>query len=210
VRVLLVIDSLSVEGAERHLVDLARRLRDRGDTVVVACSVGGPGADELEAAGVSVEVLCRRLVKRRLSVAWAWRLRRLVTRFDPDVVHAHLHAASSAAALALVGTQRRLVITDQTEGPWRARLAGAISAWGVPEKGIEDFIDAMAALRGEDGNDAGGDPWATASSAAPWRGVASRSGSTAPSRSGASGRTRSASCASSTPWPSPRAPRAHP
>ncbi|HEX8122771.1 MAG TPA: glycosyltransferase family 4 protein [Solirubrobacteraceae bacterium] len=206
-RILLIIDSLSVGGAERHLVDLARRLRDRGDSVVVACSVGGPGADELEAAGVSVEVLCRRVVKRRLSVAWAWRLRRLVTRFDPDVVHAHLHAASWATALALVGSQRRLVMTDQTEGPWRGPLAGAISTWAyaradrviavseaiarrladygvprekisvvrntvvpadpveraaegrtvgviarlVPEKGIEDFVDAMAALRGEDG-----------------------------------------------------------
>jgi glycosyltransferase involved in cell wall biosynthesis len=207
VRVLLIIDSLSVGGAERHLVDLARRLRDRGDTVVVACSTGGPGADELEAAGVPVEVLCRRLVKRRLSVAWAWRIRRLVSTFDPDVVHAHLHAATWAAALALVGSRRPLVMTDQTEGPWRGPLAGAISTWAyaradrviavseaiahrlgdygvprekisvvrntvvpgrpveraargrtvgviarlVPEKGIEDFLDAMAGLRGEDG-----------------------------------------------------------
>ena len=206
-RALLIIDSLSVGGAERHLVDLARRLHGRGHTVVVACSVGGPGADELEAAGVRVEVLCRRVVKRRLSVAWAWRLRRLVTSFDPDVVHAHLHAACWAAALALVGSRRRLVMTDQTEGPWRGRLAGAMSTWAyaraerviavseaiarrlcdygvprerisvvrntvvpadpverpaegrtvgviarlVPEKGLEDFVEAMAALRGEDG-----------------------------------------------------------
>ncbi len=208
-RVLLIIDSLTVGGAERHLVDLARRLRDRGETVLVACSASGPGAGELEASGVPVEVLGDRLVKRRLSLAFAWRVRRLVTRFDPDVVHAHLHAAGWAAALALATSQRRLVVTEQTEGLWRGRRARACSRltyrradrviavsdaiarrlaeYGVPrekvtvirntvapgasaeravaqggcrtvgviarlvhEKGIDDLLDALAALRRED------------------------------------------------------------
>jgi len=41
VRLLLVVDSLEVEGAERHVVDLAAALRRRGYEVMVACSTAG-------------------------------------------------------------------------------------------------------------------------------------------------------------------------
>jgi glycosyltransferase involved in cell wall biosynthesis len=128
VRLLLVIDSLDVGGAERYVVDLARTLHARCD-VTVACSTAGPLATELDAAGVAVRPLTRRLVKRRFSPLYAWALRRLVARGHFDVVHAHLYASEAAAAIATMGRRVPLVVTDHTEGPWRGRGAEAVSRW---------------------------------------------------------------------------------
>jgi len=66
-RLLLAVDSLEVGGAERHVVDLALALHRKGYGVEVACSVAGGLSEPLEAAGVPVWPLARRLVKRRVS-----------------------------------------------------------------------------------------------------------------------------------------------
>lgn len=128
-RVLLVVDSLDGGGAERHVVDLATALRARGWDVQLACSAGGVRRSGLDAAGVPVHVLHGRLVKRRLSLRYALRLRRLVRRLRPDVVHAHVYASEVAAALATVGTRVPLVVTEHTEAPWRGWTARAASRW---------------------------------------------------------------------------------
>src|ERR1700730_8703977 len=61
-RVLLVPASMSWGGAERHVVDLAVALSSRGYEVLVACSAGGPLAQELHQAGIPFRVLGGRLV----------------------------------------------------------------------------------------------------------------------------------------------------
>jgi predicted transcriptional regulator len=76
VRLLLVTDSLEIGGAERHVVDLALALWREGYNVTVACSVAGPLSEPLEREGVPVRTLLKRLVKRRVSVAYASRLRK--------------------------------------------------------------------------------------------------------------------------------------
>src|ERR1700724_749562 len=60
-RVLLVTDSMSWGGAERHVVDLAIALSSRGYEILVACSAGGPLARELHQAGIPIRVLGGRL-----------------------------------------------------------------------------------------------------------------------------------------------------
>ena len=129
-RILHVIDGLSIGGAERHVVDVARRQAQRGDDVAVACSAPGPLAAELDGTGVELHVLCERLAKRRLDRSYARALRRLVAETRPDVVHAHLYASIVAAALATVGRDIPLVVTEQTEAPWRgvrARVASRLA-----------------------------------------------------------------------------------
>lgn len=117
--VLQVVDSLDPGGAERHVVDLARALRARGDDVHLACSAGGPlGVD----AGVPVHVLGPTRVKRRTCPDYAAALGRLVRVLRPDVVHAHIHASAVAAARAVAGTGVPLVVTEHTEAPWRSPL----------------------------------------------------------------------------------------
>ena len=126
---LLVVDSLETGGAERQVVDLAVALRRKGYEVAVACSVAGELSDVLGDAGIPVHPLLRRLVKRRLSVVYAWRLRRLLRRERFDLVHAHIYASTTAAAIATLGTGVPLVITEHTEASWQGWRARWISRW---------------------------------------------------------------------------------
>jgi glycosyltransferase involved in cell wall biosynthesis len=120
-RLLLVVDSLDTGGAERHVVDLAAALVARGAAVTVACSVAGPLAAPLRELGVDVRPLAATLVKRRVSVRYARALRRLLRSEPFDLVHAHIYASVTAAALATAGTGVPLVVTEHTEGSWKRR-----------------------------------------------------------------------------------------
>ena len=129
IRLLLVVDSLEVGGAERQVVDLAVALRSKGYVVSVACSVAGDLSGALEEAGIPVRPLLRRLAKRRLSLAYAWRLRRLLSEERFDLVHAHIYASVVAAAIATLGTGVPLVITEHTEASWQDWRARWVSRW---------------------------------------------------------------------------------
>lgn len=127
VRLLLVTDSLEVGGAERHVVDLAVALHQKGFEVVVACSASGPLAQPLLGAGVPVKPLLDRKVKRRVSLTYALRLRRLMKGARFDLVHAHVYASGAAAALASLGSGVPLVLTEHTEALWQGRRARTVS-----------------------------------------------------------------------------------
>jgi glycosyltransferase involved in cell wall biosynthesis len=129
IRLLLLVDSLEVGGAERQVVDLALALRRKGYEVVVACSVAGDLSAALEEADIPVRPLLRRLAKRRVSFAYAWRLRRLLRRGRFDLVHAHIYASVVAAAIATLGTGVPLVITEHTEASWQTWRARWVSRW---------------------------------------------------------------------------------
>ena len=118
-RLLLVADSLDVGGAERHVVELTSGLVRQGHSVTLACSVQGALTPLAEQAGVQVQPLLGRLVKRRLSLRYAWQLARLIRRDRFDLVHAHLFASALASAYA---TLMRAAITVRTaDGSYRRR-----------------------------------------------------------------------------------------
>jgi glycosyltransferase involved in cell wall biosynthesis len=129
VRLLLVVDSLDVGGAERHVVDLAVALSRQAYEVTVACSVAGDLSGLLEGANIPVQPLLDQLVKRRVSAAYARELRRLSREKCVDLVHAHIYASAAAAALATLGTGVPLVVTEHTEAVWRGRRARLVSRW---------------------------------------------------------------------------------
>ena len=125
----MVVDSLEVGGAERHVVDLAVALSRREYEVTVACSVAGDLYKSLEEANVTVRSLLDQLVKRRVSAAYARALRRLAKDERFDLVHAHVYASAAAAAIATLGTDVPLVITEHTEAVWRDRGARLVTRW---------------------------------------------------------------------------------
>jgi glycosyltransferase involved in cell wall biosynthesis len=129
IRLLLVVDSLEVGGAERQVVDLAVALRRKGYGVTIACSVAGDLSGALEEAGIPVRPLLRRLAKRRLSLAYALRLRRLLRKERFDLVHAHIYASVVAAAIATLRSDVPLVITEHTEASWQDWRARWVSRW---------------------------------------------------------------------------------
>jgi glycosyltransferase involved in cell wall biosynthesis len=128
-RLLLAVDSIEVGGAERHVVDLASALRRKGYGVEVACSVAGELAEPLQAAGVPVWSLTRRLVKRRVSPAYASGIGKLLKERRFDLVHAHIYASSVAAAIAVRGTALPFVITEHTEASWQTWWTRRVSRW---------------------------------------------------------------------------------
>jgi glycosyltransferase involved in cell wall biosynthesis len=128
-RLLLAVDSLEVGGAERHVVDLALALRRNGYEVEVACSVSGGLSEPLVVAGVPVWPLTRRLVKRRVGLAYARGIRKLLRERSFDLVHAHIFASAVAAAIATLGNGVPLVITEHTEASWQTWRTRRVSRW---------------------------------------------------------------------------------
>ncbi|RMG06524.1 MAG: glycosyltransferase [Planctomycetota bacterium] len=108
-RVLQLITELHPAGAERVVYELATRLSPERWQVQVA-GLRSPGGDEgavaraLRAAGIEVHPLGFR---HKADLRAAARLLRLVRRWRPHLVHAHLfHANLAARLLALLGAQR--------------------------------------------------------------------------------------------------------
>ncbi len=128
-RILLVVDSLEVGGAEQHVTDLARALRATGYLVTVACATGGPLVAELEAARVPVHVLVTGPVKHRVDLRFAWKLRRVLRAGEFDLVHAHLYAGAVAAALAVIGIGCARVVTVHSESRWQRHFARSVSGY---------------------------------------------------------------------------------
>ena len=126
-RHLLVVDPLDFGDAERHVVDLAVALRRKGYEVTVACSVGGELCRLLQESGIPGRVLIEWLVKRRFSLAFARKLRSLLKGGRFALVHAHVYASAPIAAVATLGLDVPLVITEHSEGSWRTWRARQIS-----------------------------------------------------------------------------------
>lgn len=178
-RVMLVSDSYPplIGGATRAAQQLAHELADRGYQVCVA-TAWQAGAPVYEREG-EVEVhRVRDLTSRvgRLSSdkhrhtppPWpdpeaTWRLRRLVTRFRPDVVHAYGWLTYSAAA-ALIGRDIPLVVSardygnvcalrtlvrdgERCDGPAPVKCLGCASRfYGVP-KGVTAVAGVLGGRR---------------------------------------------------------------
>ena len=110
-------------------MDLAIALRRKGHEVTVACSVAGELSGPLQEAGIPVRALLERRVKRRFSVAFAKKPGRLLKGGGFGLVHAHVYASTSAAAVATLGLNVPLVTTEHSEGSWRAWHAQQMSRW---------------------------------------------------------------------------------
>lgn len=108
-RILLVATGLELGGAERQVVDLAARLAARGHRVAIAYMVGEP----MLQAGPDVQLLDLAFSKSPAGMArGAWRLRRLLRQWRPDVVHSHMvHANLIARLVRLIAPVPRLVCT---------------------------------------------------------------------------------------------------
>lgn len=96
-RVLFLVRSLDVGGAERQLVNLALGLRRRGHDVSVAVLYGGGAFEgELRSGAISIHDLCKR---GRWDIAPVlWRLARLVGAERPDVLHGYMSLGNLLSA----------------------------------------------------------------------------------------------------------------
>jgi glycosyltransferase involved in cell wall biosynthesis len=125
-RVLHVVESLEMGGLERMVHDLAIA---RGGATSIACleSVGKFGED-LAARGIAVELVG----KQGGFLATLSRLRRLLLRIRPDVVHCHnLHALLVGGLSARLAGDIPVVMTKHGEGIPRSGQAMRVIRWLV-------------------------------------------------------------------------------
>lgn len=112
-RVIQVITSAQWGGAQRHVFDLARAIRDAGHEIQVWYGVPGVLADRLAQAGIPsrrVTGLERTIRPTKDGLALVT-LRRQLLAASPDVVHVHSSKAGVLVRLALRATEVPVVYT---------------------------------------------------------------------------------------------------
>lgn len=138
-KVLILVDSLRLGGAENVLVTLAAAAPGAGFSIEVACLAPAVGdtatmVPVLAAAGVPTRFLN---VPRLLHPGAIPSVRRAIRDSGCDVVHAHLEYAATLAGPAAVNTGRPVFTSFH-------RLAGPLS----PREGLKERIAVGAAGRG--------------------------------------------------------------
>jgi glycosyltransferase involved in cell wall biosynthesis len=146
IRVLLVIPTLDASGAEKQFALLASRLpRDRFEPHVVALTRGGPYEKMLRNAGVPITVLGKRF--KADPIAWA-RLRRIVRRLRPDVIHTWLFAANAYGRLVASGDDApAVIVSERCVDSWKCgwqlwldrKLAGRTAALVGNSESVSEF-----------------------------------------------------------------------
>lgn len=110
-RVLEIIPTLDRGGAEKQLSLLATGLpRDRFDVHVCALTRGGPWAEMLREHQIPLHEIRKRW---KLDPAAYWRLRRLILRLRPDVVHTWIFAANCYGRQAAISAGVPCVIAGE-------------------------------------------------------------------------------------------------
>lgn len=150
-RILLVITSLGVGGAERLLTNLADRFVASGHEVVLAY-FHGPA--ELKPADYRVRLFDLRMTRRPMGIARGlWRLRRLIREYRPDVVNSHLVHANILLRLLRVLTPIPRLVTSahNTNEESRLRMLAyrltdrlADISTNVSQEAVQAFIDQKA------------------------------------------------------------------
>lgn len=108
-KIVFVMRSLHVGGAERQLVELARGLHDAGHTVAVKLFYGNGALEpELTGAGIAVEILEKR--GRWEIVRFLVRLAASLRAERPDIVHSYLPVSNIFTAILRPALGRARVV----------------------------------------------------------------------------------------------------
>lgn len=136
-RILFVIPTLDRCGAEKQLTLLATNLpKDRFEVKVVLLTRTGPYLQTLKEAGIPVELVGK---KSKLSLRAYCRLKRIIKRFKPDVVHTWLFAGNAYGRKAAFACKVPVVVCgERCVDPWK----GPLHAW--IDKALEPKTDAYA------------------------------------------------------------------
>lgn len=145
-RILQVIEALTIGGAERFVVELDSELARRGEDCSVLClSSPGEWAHLVEAAGRYAGCTAK---KRGIDLVALRRLRRKIGEIAPDIVHSHLFTANLWTRLA--GLPERdfgIVVTLHNIDSWRnivhrtvdRALAGFADRYVAVSQAVRDY-----------------------------------------------------------------------
>lgn len=125
IRILHVIPSLDRAGAEKQMTLLVANLpRAEFDVHVCALTRGGPLWADLRKAEIPVTLIGKRW---RVDPRAFWRLKRLVARLRPDLIHTWLFAANAyGRAAGIACGVKHLVAGERCVDPWKGWVELAI------------------------------------------------------------------------------------
>lgn len=95
-KIFKIINALTLGGAQFVALDLARRAREEGHEIEIACFRDGPLGEVLRNEGFKVHLLGEKM----LDLPAFFRILMLLHSFRPDIVHSHLFRASFWARIA--------------------------------------------------------------------------------------------------------------
>ncbi len=125
-RVALLTDADVFAGTERHMLDLARSLRETRASVTLACPAPSPLAEAAQADGFSILAIPKQGLIDRNAVRI---LRRVLQEGSVDIIHAHNGRTALLAALAVSAAGRgQCLMTQHFLEPNHATLSGP-RAW---------------------------------------------------------------------------------
>ncbi len=145
-RILYVVPTLDQSGAEKQLTLLATGLAAKGNEIeVVALNRGGYFEGQLKNAGIPVTVLNKRL---RVDPVTHGRLRQVIRRFRPDIVHSWLFSANTH--VRMLHSRRspwKCVVAERCVDSWKAswqlfldrRLKTSMDAMVVNSESVAEF-----------------------------------------------------------------------
>jgi glycosyltransferase involved in cell wall biosynthesis len=125
IRLVLVIPTLDRSGAEKQFALLATQLpRDEFDIHAVAMTRGGPYEAPLRESGIPLTILGKRWKCDPFAL---WKLKRLLARDDPDILHTWLFTANAYGRLLAGKASRPQVVVsercvDSWKSSWQLRL----------------------------------------------------------------------------------------
>lgn len=152
-RVIQVITSAQWGGAQRHVFDLARGIRDAGHEVSVWYGVPGALADRLETAGIPARRVpdLERTIRPTKDGLALFTLRRQLLAAAPDIVHVHSSKAGALVRMALRGSRVPVVYTVHGLVYQNVRLSPAKRAlYRWVEQSLQPYASAIITVSKRD------------------------------------------------------------
>ncbi|MFH2073232.1 MAG: glycosyltransferase family 4 protein [Actinomycetota bacterium] len=118
-RVVHVVDSFEIGGAQKHVIGLAAAAQQMGVRCHLAVATGGPFQEVAVRAGLSHRVFGLPSVRRRYSTRYVEAIRKYLEHVGADVVHGHIFASAVAAAEAAQAVGVPFVVTQHSLARWR-------------------------------------------------------------------------------------------
>ena len=137
-KIMMATMGLDIGGAETHIVELAKELKNQGHDIAIV-SNGGVYVPEIEAAGI--RHYAAPLNRRSLPAMLRGRrlLREIIDRERPDLVHAH----ARIPAFLCGGICRRKKVPFVTTAHWVFDTSGVLrylTNWGERTVAVSDDI----------------------------------------------------------------------
>ena len=111
IKIIHIITSLNIGGAEKLLLDLTQNIgREKYEVKVATVIKGGVLVSEFEKAGIEVKIFKK---KGKLGMGVIWKIFRYLRREKPQIVHTHLFGGDTWGRIAAILARVPIIISTE-------------------------------------------------------------------------------------------------